>query len=436
MLSIEDVKRADMVAFVESHYGMRMHKQGGQYVGLSPLKPESRPSFFVKQKTDGHWVFNDFASGNGGSLIDLVMALEGCGSVGQALGRLQEMLGEEIGCESGTSGVARRPVMKDRKYKVEAIYHKIRGNDWRVAGAYLQERGVEEGLVRRLGNQGLVLHNRHREKSYCCFAVRDRGGRLCCLDNHEIGGGSKFVLGKKAVFSLDWAQLPEAEEVFVCESVIDYLSIKTLEGDAQVGLALLGNVVAIPGGLLAAAKRIQAALDADAGGLKGLLDLREAYPDKELVLWDLGEHKDANEHLLARRQAEARTSLSAKDKLAIYKEFTKAPNKSEVARRWGINRSYMYEIVNDCEELLLAGMSGRQAGRKARNEPRDLTQAKQRMGKLEAAWKQEAKERERLYVRGEFLALHLKWAEEELAKLKTRPKEQKRQLKKTKKKRR
>lgn len=434
-MRIEDVKRADMVAFLEGAYGMRLRKQGGQYVGLSPLQPEHRPSFFVKRKADGHWVYKDFASGSGGSLIDLVMAREGCASVGEALARLQEMLGEEIERKTGANPGARRPAMEDKEYDLESLYEKIRANDQRASGAYLRERGIEKTLVARLESRGLLLHNSYRGKSYCCFVVRDGKERLCCLDNHEIGGDGKFVLGKKGVFSLDWQRLPGAEEVFVCESIIDYLSIKTMEGDTPVGLALLGNVIAIPTGLLAGAKRLHAALDADPGGLKGTLDLQAAYPEKELVLKTFGDHKDAN-GMLRGRQAASATSLSAQDKLAIYKEFNSAVNKSTVARRWGINRSYMYEIVRDCEEILLGAMDQRKVGRKPRAEPQDLVEAKQRMTELEASWKQEAKERERLYARGEFLALHLKWAERELAELKGRPTEQKRQLKKKKRKKR
>lgn len=422
MRNIEELKRVDMVTFLENHYGMTLAKQNGQYVGLSPFKEETRPSFFVKQAPDGHWVFNDFSSGKGGSLIDLVMALEGLASVGKALTYLDDILGKTI-----SVGLPRKK-SETRTYDVEDIHRKISANDWKPAGAYLLERGIKEGLVAKLGQDGMLLHNRHNERSYCCFVVRNETGALCCLDNHEIGGDGKFVLGEKTVFSLDWPRLPQAEEVFVCESIIDYLSIKTMEGDAPAGLALLGNVVLIPAGLLAQTKRIHAALDADAGGLKGVLELQAAYPEKEVVLKGYGEHKDANDALRAGRAD--KTNLSAEDKLNIFKAYMGSSNKAEVARRWGIDRSYMYEIVKACEGAVLAEMENRQVGRRPRDKPRNLEDANQRMKALEAARIHEATEKERMIARGEFLALHLKWARDELSELKGQPKTKKRQLKK------
>jgi hypothetical protein len=81
------------------------------------------------------------------------------------------------------------------------------------------------------------------------------------LDNQQIDGKGKFVLGRKSIFTRDWEQLPEADTVFVCEGVIDYLSVKTLESSPLPGFALLGNQVDISPSHLVNAGRILLALD-------------------------------------------------------------------------------------------------------------------------------------------------------------------------------
>lgn len=52
---------------------------------LSPLRTEAAPSFKVDYAKN---LWYDFGSGEGGSIIDLVMRLEGC-SVGEAIAKLE-----------------------------------------------------------------------------------------------------------------------------------------------------------------------------------------------------------------------------------------------------------------------------------------------------------------------------------------------------------
>ena len=433
MMNLEDVKTRDLTEILETHYGMVFRKSGNQYVGLSPITGEKTPSFFVRCQDDGHWVFKDHSSGTGGTIIDFVMKMEGVVEVKQALSHIGGLFGS--GPADGSPAAASQSTDK-ASYDLAFIHQKIRGNGWGPSGEYLQKRGIEAKLVEELGQSGVLLHNYRKGKSHCCFAVYDRGKNLCCLDNHEIGGSGKFVLGAKGIFTMDWEQLGTAETVFVCESIIDYLSLKTMEGRDQIGLALLGNQVRFPPELLAGAKEVVSALDHDGGGFRGLLDLREVYPDKSIVIKEFEGCKDANELLQARQEKNAATNLSAQDKLQIYEDLMATDNRSEVARTWGINRSYMYEIVQDCRELLLQGMGSRQRGRKPRNGPDSMAEATERLAQLEAEKQQEAKEKERMFARSEFLKLRLKWSEKALAEHEERKESQKRQLKKKKKKKR
>jgi hypothetical protein len=198
--------------------------------------------------------------------------------------------------------------------------------------------------------------------------------------------------------------------VFLTEGIIDYLSLKTLERDVPPGLALLGNQLSFEPSLLARAEVLLSAMDADRGGDSAVLDLKALYPEKEVRIYDLEGHKDPNELLVAVRTGKGRR-LSPERKLQLYREFQAATNKAELAERWGIDRSHLYEVVRDCEKTLLESFSGRRPGRRPKGVPATLAEAVQRIQELESAYEQEATRREELYCRSEFLALRLKWAE-------------------------
>jgi len=109
--------------------------------------------------------------------------------------------------------------------------------------------------------------------------------------------------------------------------------------------------------------------------------------------------------------------LSADDKLLLFADFHGNANKSEVARKWGINRSYLYDIVKECETFILTGFSQRRRGRKLTGEPDNLADAVARIKSLEEEILRIDEERELYYVQSEFMKVRLKWAEREASEL-------------------
>jgi transposase-like protein len=426
---IEEVKRIDMVDFLSRHYGLDFSKGGvsvsipggGQYCCLSPFKEERKPSFFIRE-VDGHWLFKDFCSGHGGSLIDFVVIKEGFGSVREALSYIERLLCIDAGGGKGRqsfplpsssppslASIPSNPTLR-KSYDVEELYNRFRRNDVGRCREYLLERSINHEVVEHLCRHELVVHNQYKGQSYCCFAVFNAKGKLCCLDNRQIGGEEKFVLGHKHPFSLDWGQLPLSKRVFVTESIIDYLSIKTLEGFDFRGIALLGNVVNFNSELFSSALEVVSALDGDKGGFGAFLDLEEKFSDREVQVYDFGDSKDANEHLQKLKERQRAKPLSAEDKLSLYRDFQRNENKSQVASKWGINRSYMYDIVKECEEHIVSGFSNRRLGRKPAGRPETLEEACERLRELEAENRRIDEERERYWVRNEFMKVRLKWA--------------------------
>lgn len=426
MKLIERLKRLNLVDVLKRVYGMKFKGQGDGYVALSPFKKERCPSFWVRQERDGHWVFKDYSSGWGGSLFDFVALQENLGSFSQVFKRVcaltateYEPLGAGAGAgpffcsEASESATARGSgCREDRGYDIQSLYQRFRAQDAAACRAYLVERGIDEPLVDRLIQEGTVVCNRFEKGTYCCFAVRGSQGDLRCLYNRRIAGSGpeKFVLGPKEPFTLDWAVLSSAPKVFLCEGPIDYLSLKTLEGEQLTGVALLGNQLNVDRSLLASARQLIAAFDADSGGFSALYDLREAFEECQVDIYPMEECKDPNELLQAKRAGRARV-LSPEQKVQLYREFSAAQNKAEVARRWQLNRSYLYELVKECEETLKQEFGSRRRGRPAKNQLSDLDEARRRLAELEEKYEQEATERERLYCRSEFLKLKLKWAQ-------------------------
>ena len=109
--------------------------------------------------------------------------------------------------------------------------------------------------------------------------------------------------------------------------------------------------------------------------------------------------------------------MSAEDKLSLYRDFQRSGNKSEVASKWGINRSYMYDIVKECEDAVLLEFSKRQLGRKPSDQPRTLEEAYEQINGLSEENRRLGEEKERFHVRSAFLEVHLKWAEQEAQEL-------------------
>jgi DNA primase len=413
--SVEGLKRMNLVEFLTQRYGLGLRRRGSEYVCCSPFTEERTPSFFVRL-VQGHWLFKDFSSGAAGTIFDFVRMKEGLGTFSEAVRFVRERVGGWVSQIAPRNHDPAGAPESPRPYDVEELYRQFRREDPQVCREYLLRRGIDAQIVEELIGDGTVVHNRYEGRSYCCFAVRDDSGRLRCLDNHAVEGGGKFVLGTKTVFTREWEAIKQARVVLLCEGIIDYLSVKSLELAPPPGLALLGNQLCFEVALLERAEVLVAAMDDDSGGNSAVLDLKDRYPDKQVRIYDLEGHKDPNELLMAARSGKGR-KLSPQRKLQLYREFQQTENKAELARRWGIDRSHMYQIVADCEAALLQAFLERRPGRPATGTPKTLDQALARIKELERQYEQEATAREELLCRSEFLAIRLKWAEIEAAEL-------------------
>jgi hypothetical protein len=417
--SVEYLKRVNMVDILSRHYQMQFTHNGNGYASLSPFGEESQPSFFIKQEGDGHWLFKDFSSGYGGSIIDFVLLKENLKSVSDAIKHLQRLLNPNAGSNM-TEVAALEITTAGKAYDVNYIYDQIKDNNIDASRDYLLKRGILPSLVDQLLDEQILLYNQHKNVSYCTFAVYDKDKDLRCLDNHEIDGAKKFVLGTKHLFSMDWVELPTSSRIYICESIIDYLSIKTLDGVSSKGIALLGNQLnGYDLRFLNNAQTLVSCFDNDGGGFSGYLDLKEKYPAKQIEIYELqANQKDINDRLVSEKQSQTAQSLTAQDKLAIYQAFVRSDNRSQLANEWGIDRSYLYKIVKECEQIILSNFNDKRLGRKSANDVENKSEARSLIEQLKTENRQLAREKEYYYAKSEFSQLRLKWSEHEVAQLK------------------
>jgi hypothetical protein len=268
--SVEALKQVNLVDFLSRQYGLEFEHKGAAFACRSPFSEDSNPSFFVRL-VKGHWLFKDFSSGAAGTIFDFVRIKEGLASFADALSFVRKLLSGGLACRCGMDPPQSVPE-SERQYDVNSLYERFRQEDPEVCRRYLLGRGIASDLVDGLIRDGTVVHNRHSDRSWCTFAVRDEMGRLSCLDNHAIEGSEKFVLGIKIPFSLEWGQVKCAKAVFLAEGIIDYLSVKTLELTPPPGLALLGNQLLFEPPLLESADRLLSTLDNDRGGRSAVLE--------------------------------------------------------------------------------------------------------------------------------------------------------------------
>jgi len=115
-----------------------------------------------------------------------------------------------------------------------------------------------------------------------------------------------------------------------------------------------------------------------------------------------------------------RKRYSPQEKLQVYKEYQRCQNKSEVARQFGIDRSYLSEIIAECDDVLLAHFGQKKPGRRKADQPQNMRQAIERIESLKSEKLDLAKEKERLHIINTFDKLRLSWAERDGFKITSR----------------
>jgi DNA primase len=234
------IKRAVPLVAVLEHYRIHKLRRSGrdQLRGRCPLHGgEGRETFHVNPAEQ---VFHCFACGAGGSVLDLVARLEGCG--------LREAAQKLSGWRSVTDHVAQpqKTTVTKKTNPVPPLRFQLQGVN--VRHPYLGSRGIREATAREFGigfyaGPGLMSQR-------LVIPIEDEAGRLVgycgrCLDGSEPR--YRFPAGfpkSQVLFNLHRAVATRQPTAIVVEGFFDCLKVYQA-GFASV-VALMGSALYEP----------------------------------------------------------------------------------------------------------------------------------------------------------------------------------------------
>jgi len=234
---IEDLKRIDLIAFLEG-IGFNPRWQSGQKaMFFSPLRTEANPSFSVQRSSDGSWNWKDWGTGESGDIIKFAQTYYGV-DFKEALKRLggssESLRYSKVKCagnqipnktDAATSGWAKefygKEVVKMQSHKLEIVRD------------YFLDMGV------RYHPETKCIHVQDRKdgKPYVGipipYPLKMRG-----LELREIGGNSKKTWGKKTL----WLLKRDPRKILITESILDALAGELVLGEESITLCSLNGV--------------------------------------------------------------------------------------------------------------------------------------------------------------------------------------------------
>lgn len=285
MTDIKQLKRLSIRDYL-SRRGIRPARENARYgFYLSPFRAEHTPSFKVDYMQN---LWYDFGSGEGGSIIDLIMWLENCDFM-QAVysldnGEIKMTASSAIPVPAIPTAPALR-ILSDAPLRHPALvgYLQSRGINPETASAYCRE------VRYTVGNKPF-------------FAVgfrNDAGGWE--LRSERFKGSSS----PKHITTID----NRSDTVIAFEGFMDFLSYLTLKipETLRIDAAVLNSVVNLPKALpfLERHRAVHTFFDNDEAGRWATAQVQQLAPAVEVVDQSFfRNYKDINEYLQARQKKE------------------------------------------------------------------------------------------------------------------------------------
>jgi DNA primase len=255
------IKRAVPLAAVLQHYRIEELRRSGQNQlrGRCPLhRGEGRETFHVNTAEQ---VFHCFSCGAGGSVLDLVAAVEGCGMREAA----EKLSGWGM---PGNFAPSQKATVTKKTRPVPPLRFRLRGVDMRHP--YLASRGIREKTACEFGigfysGPGLMSQR-------LAIPIEDEAGRLVGYCGRSLEGSEpryRFPAGfakSQVLFNLHRAAATRQSTVIVVEGFFDCLKVYQAGFGAVV--ALMGSALYEPQRrlLLERFRQVVVMLDGDAPG--------------------------------------------------------------------------------------------------------------------------------------------------------------------------
>lgn len=287
--NLEELKRMNLIYFLEG-LGFKPHWQSGERaMFLSPLREEGNPSFYVQRSSDGSWTWKDWGTGEYGDIIKFVQAYYRV-DFKEALRRLRSspepLRSSVIEVRHGNQAPKTSEWAKEF-YRKEII--KMKGQKSKIVQKYFLDNRVRYYSEMKC----ILARDRKEGKLYVGipipYPLKMRG-----LELREIGGNSKKTWGKKTL----WLLSRDSPRILVTESIMDALAGEIILGDDKFTLCSLNGI----------------------GNVGQLADLVRVYKPLEVILALDGDEPGQNASLQARELLQTYGVL----RVAEYREHIEA----------------------------------------------------------------------------------------------------------------
>lgn len=291
-MTLQDIKQISIRTYL-SRRGIlpaRENARCGFY--LSPLRSEHTPSFKVDYAQN---LWYDHGTGEGGSIIDLVMRLERCDFMQsvQSLGSDERIPTLTVAADSATPTVPALRIRSDSSLQHPALM------------GYLKERGIDPAIAAEHCRE---VRYAVGDKTYFAIGFRnDTEGWE--LRSERFKGSST----PKNITTIDNG----SGTIMVFEGFMDFLSYLTLKENAlpTCNTAVLNSVVNLPKALpfLERHAVIHTFLDNDEAGRKATAEIIRRCPRSQVIEQAFyRDHKDVNDYLQARVKEQQRRDPAPK----------------------------------------------------------------------------------------------------------------------------
>lgn len=264
------------------YLGQPLKKTANGYLYRAPWRTDTHPSLSVTENGRG---WHDLATGDHGSVIDLVMRCLNTNDVRRA--------SEEIERHDPSSFSFSQPITSDCEKKKESVFTKFEMVKLQSKGlfAYLYSRKVNIDIAKQFLQE---VHYSFRDGDSYLYALaygNDKGG-------YELR--SSFYKGGTSPKGITTHLCQENAPVVVFEGFFDMLSFATLCGGVKHNYVVLNSIVNAPEGIEALRNyegSIYLCLDNDNPGRETTMLMKKHLPSAQDVSCRFAPYKDVNDYL-------------------------------------------------------------------------------------------------------------------------------------------
>jgi len=266
--------------------GIHPAKNNGSY-GMyhSPFRDDHNASMKVDYNKN-LWI--DYGTGEGGTLIDLVMHLENCSN-----GKAMQLLEQKITGTASFSFHGQKDIHSEKQEQAITIHKTDILTNPSLFG-YLRERCINIEIARLHCRE---IHYSVNDKPYFAVGFRNDSGGYELRNKYFKGCTSKDITSVKSDNNNNTCQL--------FEGFMDYLSFLTMKNWQQskadvIVLNSLTNLVKVKNSLTAYGS-IATFLDNDEAGKRAVQELKSCYPNATDQSEFYAKHKDLNDYLCGKK---------------------------------------------------------------------------------------------------------------------------------------